>query len=263
MLAKHLKGETKPHPTEGLLRTVYTLLTVLFLQASCSSVDEPTEIETPPTEEPSAQPAEVQAPVEVVPAEEPAEISADLLQPSRATATAPENFSIKLVTTKGDVVLECNREWAPLGVDRLYNLVKIGFFQDIAIFRVLDGFMAQFGIHGDPRVAGAWRNAKLTDDPMTQSNKRGTMSFATGGPNTRTTQMFINYGDNNRLDGMGFTPVAKVVQGMDVVDSLFSGYGEGFPRGRGPDQGRVQKEGNTYLKADFPKLDRIVRAEIL
>jgi peptidyl-prolyl cis-trans isomerase A (cyclophilin A) len=122
--------------------------------------------------------------------------------------------------------------------------------------------MAQFGIHGNPQIASAWRNAQIKDDPVKQSNKRGYVTFATAGPNTRTTQLFINFGDNASLDKQGFAPFGQVTKGMDVVDKIYNGYGEGAPRGKGPDQGRVQAEGNAYLTKDFPKLDYIKTATI-
>jgi peptidyl-prolyl cis-trans isomerase A (cyclophilin A) len=177
--------------------------------------------------------------------------------------TAPETFRVRFETTAGEFVVEARREWAPLGVDRFYNLVRAGFFDGARFFRVIEGFMAQFGISGDPAVATAWQSARIGDDPVSSSNTRGRVSFATAGPGTRTTQLFINYGDNSRLDGMGFSPIGEVVAGMDVVDSLHSGYGEGAPRGRGPDQGRIQREGNAYLEREFPDLDWIRSAEVV
>jgi len=176
---------------------------------------------------------------------------------------APATFRARLKTSKGDVVIEVHRDWAPLGADRFYNLVRSGYFDGVRFFRVVPGFMAQFGIHGDPQVAAAWRDATIPDDPVRQPNARGTVSFATAGPGTRTTQLFINYGDNNRLDGMGFSPFGRVVEGMDVVDRLYGGYGEGAPRGRGPDQSTIQSQGNAYLERAFPELDYVKRAEIV
>jgi len=159
--------------------------------------------------------------------------------------------------------MEVHREWSPLGADRIYNLIKMGYFTDVAFFRVLKGFMAQTGIHGDPSISAQWRPARFPDDAGgKQSNTRGFASFATAGPNTRTTQFFINYGNNYRLDSMGFTPFGKVVAGMEIVDALYGDYGEGAPRGRGPDQGRMQMEGNTYLKSSFPLLDYIQGARV-
>ncbi len=186
-----------------------------------------------------------------------------LLAPDKANAKAPDEYKVKLDTTKGDIVIAVTRDWAPNGADRFYNLVKIGYFQDIAFFRVVDGFMAQFGIHGDAKVNKAWRMARIDDDPVKESNKRGFVTFATSGPNSRTVQMFINYKDNTQLDKQGFSPFGRVVEGMDVVDKLYKGYGEGAPRGRGPHQGRIQSKGNAYLKKDFPKLDYIKSASIL
>ncbi|MCM2267966.1 MAG: peptidylprolyl isomerase [Elusimicrobiales bacterium] len=186
-----------------------------------------------------------------------------LKNPAAATAKAPTAFKVKFKTTKGDFTLEVTRDWSPLGADRFYNLVKAGFFTDVAFFRVIEGFMVQFGIHGDPAVASAWRGARIQDDPVKQSNAKGYISYAMAGPNTRTTQFFINYGNNSRLDDMGFSPFGKVTEGMDVVEKIYNGYGEGAPSGMGPDQGRVQMQGNAYLKADFPKLDYILGAELL
>ena len=155
-----------------------------------------------------------------------------------------------------------HRDWAPLAADRFYNLVKNGFYDDVRFFRVLDGFMAQVGIHGNPTIAKAWGAARIPDDPVKQSNKRGFVTFATGGPNTRTTQIFINFRDNVALDKQGFAPIGEVTAGMNVVDRLYSGYGEGAPSGKGPDQQRVQGEGNTYLNKDFPRLDFVKAATI-
>jgi peptidyl-prolyl cis-trans isomerase A (cyclophilin A) len=184
--------------------------------------------------------------------------------PAKATEQAPEIFKVKLDTTKGPVVIEVNRAWAPKGADRFYNLVKLGFYTDIAFFRVIDGFMAQFGIHGNPQVSAKWRDAKIGDDPVKQSNLRGYVSYAMAGPNTRTTQLFINYADRNRqLDRSGFSPFGKVVEGMENIDSLYSGYGEGAPSGRGPNQGMVQTQGNAYLRKSFPHLDYIKSATIV
>ena len=185
------------------------------------------------------------------------------LTPSAATATAPATYKVKMETTKGDFVIEVHRDWSPLGADRFYNLVKLGYFTDIAFFRVVNGFMVQFGIHGDPAVNQKWRGATFKDDPSTKhSNTRGTITFATAGPDMRTTQVFINYGNNSRLDSMGFTPFGKVVSGMKVVDAIEGSYGEGAPEGHGPSQDRIQTQGNAYLKASFPKLDYIKRATL-
>ena len=175
---------------------------------------------------------------------------------------APPTYKVKLDTSKGVVMIDVTRAWAPKGADRFYNLVKSGFFDNARFFRVVSGFMVQFGIAADPKVQGPWRNAPITDDQVTQTNKRGAITFATAGPNTRTTQVFINYGDNARLDKSGFAPFGTVTQGMDIVDKLYAGYGEGAPNGRGPDQSRIQAEGNAYLTRDFTSLDFIKKATI-
>lgn len=176
--------------------------------------------------------------------------------------TAPDSFRVRFETSKGDFVVVVNREWSPHGADRFFNLVRKGFYDETRFFRVLEGFMAQFGINGNPEVAAAWRSATIPDDSVVHSNVRGTLSFATGGPNTRTTQLFINYADNSRLDGMGFSPFGEVIEGMDVVDALYAGYGEGAPSGQGPNQARMQSEGNDYLEQEFPELDVIHRAYV-
>lgn len=186
----------------------------------------------------------------------------NLSDPASLNEQAPAVYKAKFVTSKGAFVIEVHRDWAPNGADRFYNLVKNGYFNDVRFFRVLDGFMAQFGINGEPSVSAVWRDADIKDDAVKQSNVRGTVTFATAGPNTRTTQVFINFGDNTGLDGQGFSPFGKVVSGMDVVDSLYSGYGEGAPNGHGPNQGVVQSMGNAYLAKAFPKLDYIKTATI-
>ena len=185
--------------------------------------------------------------------------------PARAAATdsVPATYRARFETTAGTFVIEVHRAWAPRGADRFYALVKSGFYDRQRFFRVLSGFMAQFGIHGDPKVAALWSGRNIPDDPVKQSNTRGMVTYATAGPNTRTTQIFINYGNNAMLDGQGFAPFGQVVEGMEVVDHLFAGYGEGAPRGRGPDQGRIQAEGNAYLARDFPKLASVKRATIV
>lgn len=186
-----------------------------------------------------------------------------LLNPNLLNETAPENFKVRFKTTKGDFLVEVKREWAPKGADRFYNLVKNGFYNEAAFFRVIKGFVAQFGINKDPNISAKWREAVIDDDPVKLSNLRGTISFATAGPNTRTTQLFINFKDNQRLDSMGFSPFAKVTEGMDTVDNLYSDYGEGEPYGNGPSQSKIQTEGNEYLKSNFPKLDYIISTEII
>jgi len=187
----------------------------------------------------------------------------DFTDPSKLTEKAPDTFKAQFDTTKGKFTVEVTRSLSPNGADRFYNLVRSGYFKDIACFRVIPGFMCQFGIHGDPKVSAAWRKASISDDPVKGSNTRGTISFAMAGPNTRTTQFFINFIDNTQLDGMGFSPFGKVTEGMDVVDKINGEYGEGAPRGRGPDQGRIQMEGNAYLKKDFSNLDYVKSVSII
>jgi peptidyl-prolyl cis-trans isomerase A (cyclophilin A) len=181
----------------------------------------------------------------------------DLLHPGTLKAKAPDVYKVKFTTTKGDVIIQVNRVWAPLGSDRFYNLVRSGFYKDAAFFRIVPRFVAQFGIPARPDVAAAWDHAYLVDDRVTQSNKRGTLTFATAGPNTRTTQIFINYSDNTSLDGQGFAPFGTVIEGMDLVDKFFAGYGES------PDQGRITAQGKAYLDKSFPNLDRIVNAVVM
>jgi peptidyl-prolyl cis-trans isomerase A (cyclophilin A) len=188
--------------------------------------------------------------------------AASLKTPSALAEKAPDTFKVNVDTSKGAFVIEVTRAWAPNGADRFYNLVKNGFFDQVRFFRVIRGFMAQFGIHGDPAIAAAWRGARIPDDPVKQSNKKGYITFATAGPGTRTTQLFINLADNGNLDGQGFAPFGRVVSGMKVVEKLYDGYGEGAPNGRGPEQGRAQREGNAYLEQAFPKLDYIKTATI-
>jgi peptidyl-prolyl cis-trans isomerase A (cyclophilin A) len=184
--------------------------------------------------------------------------------PKDATATAPATYKVKMATTKGDFTIEVHRDWAPLGADRFYNLVKLGYYDDVAFFRVVKGFMVQLGISGNPAANRVWRTASFQDDPSgKKSNTKGMVTFATAGPDMRTTQIFINYGNNARLDSMGFAPFGKVVDGMKVVDAIEGMYGEGAPEGRGPQQERIQMGGNDYLKKDFPKLDYVKKATIV
>src|SRR5947208_5528021 len=175
---------------------------------------------------------------------------------------APDSFRARFSTTKGDFVIVVHRAWAPHGADRFYNLVRSGFYDGLRFFRVIPGFMAQFGIHGDTGVTTAWRVRTIPDDPVRHNNLRGMVTYATAGPGTRTTQIFINYRDNIRLDASGFAPFGQVVEGMEVVDALYGGYGEGAPNGRGPDQFRVNVEGEKYLARQFPKLDKINKATV-
>jgi len=189
----------------------------------------------------------------------------DFHQPTDAgfSAQAPDSFRARFETSAGDFVISVHRKWAPRGADRFYNLTRSGYYDDVRFFRVISGFMVQFGIHGDPAVSAAWREQRIPDDQVASTNLRGRVTFATAGPGTRTTQVFINFGSNDGLDGQGFAPFGEVVEGMDVVDRLYAGYGEGAPRGRGPDQGRIQAEGNSYLKSAFPRMDYVKRASIV
>jgi peptidyl-prolyl cis-trans isomerase A (cyclophilin A) len=185
-----------------------------------------------------------------------------LSNPAALKEQAPATYKANFDTSKGLIVIEVNRDWAPNGADRFYNLVKNGFYDDARFFRVISGFMVQFGIHADPKLSAVWRSATIPDDQVKQSNKRGYITYATSGPNSRTSQVFINFADNGPLDRQGFSPFGQVTAGMTVVDSLFSGYGEGAPPGRGPSQGRIQTEGNAYLTKDFPNLDYVKKATI-
>ena len=189
----------------------------------------------------------------------------DFTDPAKLTEKSPESFKVKFETSKGNFTVEVTRSLAPNGADRFYNLVRSGYFKNVAFFRVIPGFMCQFGIHGDPKVADAWNKdkAQIPDDAVKASNTRGAVTFATAGPNTRTTQLFINFGDNSRLDKTGFSPFGKVTEGMDIVDKINGEYGEAAPSGRGPNQSRIQTEGNAYLKKDFPNLDYIKSATVV
>jgi peptidyl-prolyl cis-trans isomerase A (cyclophilin A) len=183
--------------------------------------------------------------------------SANLSNPSALRETAPATYKARFETSKGAFVVDVTRDWAPNGADRFYNLVKNGFYDGVRFFRVLDGFMAQFGINGDPKVSAVWREARIQDDPVKQSNRRGFVTYAMAGPNTRTSQLFINYNDrNSSLDKQGFSPFGRVSSGLEVVDALYNGYGEI------PNQGRIQMEGNAYLAKDFPRLDFVKKATI-
>lgn len=188
--------------------------------------------------------------------------SSDEAKKTAADERAPDSYKVKFETSKGDFELTVTRDWSPLGADRFYTLVKTGFYDGARFFRVLPGFVVQFGIAADPAVTAKWRDANLADEPVKQSNKRGTITYAKGGPNTRTTQVFINLADNARLDSDGFSAFGAVNQGMEVVDQFYSGYGEGAPNGTGPAQNRAEADGNAYLIREFPKLDYIKKATI-
>jgi len=170
---------------------------------------------------------------------------------------------IKFETTKGDFIVEVDSALAPLGVERFLSLVNAGYYDNSRFFRVLPGFVVQFGLAADPQVTASVGSDNIKDDPVVGSNVKGSITFATAGPNTRTTQVFINLGNNPRLDSMGFAPFGKVTEGMEIVESLFAGYGEGAPHGNGPDQGRIRRLGNAYLEPNFPKLDVIKKASVV
>lgn len=186
-----------------------------------------------------------------------------LLRPALLTATAPENYQVRFTTTRGDFVISVSRAWAPLGADRFYNLVRHHYYDNASFFRVVPGFVVQFGISAYPPISAAWSNANIKDDPVKQSNTKGFVTYAMGGPNTRTTQVFVNLRDNSRLDRDGFAPFGQVTEGMDVVEALYDQYGDGSDMGgKGPLQGQIEKLGKSYLDKDFPKLDSIKMATV-
>jgi peptidyl-prolyl cis-trans isomerase A (cyclophilin A) len=179
-------------------------------------------------------------------------------------APSPDIYKIKFETNEGDIILEVHREWSPNGADRLYHLVNYHFFDGVRFFRVVKRFMAQFGYHGDPKIGNVWKEKTFPDDPVQESNLRGYLTFAkSAAPNSRSTNLFINYKDNSFLDNQGFSPLGKVIQGMEVVDKLYGGYGDAAPRGKGPSQAKIMQEGNAYLNKDFPEMDYIKKARVI
>ena len=183
--------------------------------------------------------------------------------PAKVAAAGPDSFVVHVVSSRGPFDVMVHRNWSPNGSDRLYYLVTNGFYDGLRFFRVIDGFMAQFGMSGDTAVGRVWRDLKITDDPVTQSNIRGRLTFATSGQNSRTTQLFINFGNNAQLDRMGFAPVGEVTNGMGAVDALYSGYGDGGDSGgKGPSQDKIALQGYAYLMRDYPKLDYIATAHV-
>jgi peptidyl-prolyl cis-trans isomerase A (cyclophilin A) len=171
---------------------------------------------------------------------------------------APDQFKVRFETTKGNILIQVEREWAPIGADRFYTLVKNGFLNGDRFFRIVPNFIVQFGLNPDPKLNARWREARIKDDPVRQNNVRGTVSFATAGPGTRTTQLFINTRDNvPNLDANGFAPFGRVIDGMTIVDQLYAGYGEQ------PQQPRIETEGNAYLEKEFPNLDYIKTASVV
>lgn len=252
-----------------------SLVCAVLLALGCDSSDSTAPEPAPePPEKTTPPPAEKPAPAPPAPAPKPPpekpepeaktpETSASDDNPlldAKAPAVnlqSPAEFKARFETNKGAFVVRVTRDWAPRGADRFYSLVKNGFFDGCRFFRVVPGFMVQFGIHGDPKVSKAWLNAKINDDPVKETNGRGTISFATSGPHSRTTQVFINFADNGRLDGMGFSAFGRVIEGMDVVDHIYAAYKER------PNQSMIQAQGNAYLNAAFPKLDFIKKATVI
>lgn len=234
--------------TQHSWNRAFPLLLVLIFGA-CSQADR---------QEPSPASKAGSRPATAAPERHPA-----LLLPELAHEKAPDTFQVRFHTTRGLVLIEATRDWAPLGVDRFYNLVRIGFFKDAAFFRAVKDFIVQFGVSGDPAVNKVWSIATIPDDPPRMSNERGYLSFAKGDANSRTTQLFINLKDNPDLDASGFVPVARVIEGMDVVDRLYTGYGELHPTGNGPRFQLLNLQGNAYLRMHFPKMDYLESAEIV
>ena len=196
----------------------------------------------------------------------PAETRAALRDPSRAfwMEHSPVVFTVRIDTDKGSFLIEAYRDWAPVGCDRFYNLVRAGFYDDSRFFRVRKGAFVQFGIPGDPAIAEIWRHSTIPDDPQKQRNTKGTVTYAMAGPNTRTTQLFINLTDNASLDAEGFEPIGRVVQGMEIVDHFYGAYGEEPGGGmRGGHQGPICSGGNAYLDRRFPQLVKLLRATVV
>jgi peptidyl-prolyl cis-trans isomerase A (cyclophilin A) len=212
------------------------------------------------TPKPAAKPPATAAPKPAAPAAAAPKAPNRLLNPAALTAKAPEMFKVKFDTTKGPVVILLHRDWAPKGVDRFYNMTRNGFFTGARFFRVIPNFMAQFGINGDPAVNDAWEKARLTDDPPNgKSNVRGILTYGTTGqPNSRGTQLFINYKDNSYLDKQGFVPIGEVVEGMELVDMLYADYGAA-PQN---EQGTLVSQGNKFMQSKYPKLDYIKTATV-
>ncbi len=247
------------------------MLSLLAILVACGGAEPAAEDAVPSVEPPaSAEPPSVEPPAAPPSPESEPEptptVLPPLLNPAHpdANATAPTEYRVVLDTTKGDIVLQIYRDWAPRGADRFYNLVRAGFFTDVRFFRVVDGFVAQFGMNGDPEVNAAWDAAEMPDDPsIGETNSRGRITFAHAGPNTRTTQLFLSIGNNAFLDRQGFPPFGEIVEGLGVLDSLHQGYGDFPPSGSGPDPGRIGVQGNRYLEREFPMLDYVRRARLL
>ena len=230
-----------------LRRVVWSFLLLTLVVPAAAQTGAPAQKATEAGQAPAAQ----------------AEFNPALLKPATLNEKAPDVYDAKFTTSKGDFVVRVTRAWAPFGADRFYNLVKNGFFDGASFFRVLPGFIVQFGMSAHPRLSQLWQFANIKDDPVKQSNRRGYVTYAMAGPNTRTTQVFVNFGDNSSLDAQGFAPFGKVTAGMNVLEKLYSGYGEGPPSGRGPRQDLIAARGRAYLDKDFPKLDSIKSATIV
>ncbi len=228
-------------------------LIVSTLLCSCLLAQAPAT-KAPATKAPAAKAPATKAPAAKAPAAGPGSLS----NPASLRAKAPETYKAQFTTTKGDFIVEVHRDWAPIGADRFYNLVRGGYYVDASFFRVLPNFVVQFGMSAKPAINSVWEKAAIKDDPVKGSNKKGYLAFAAlPTPNSRTTQIFISLADNASLDAQGFAPFGNIVEGMDVVDKIYSGYGQT------PDQGRIAAEGKAYLDKNFPKLDSIKSAKIL
>jgi peptidyl-prolyl cis-trans isomerase A (cyclophilin A) len=247
------------------------VIVAMVLLAGCKKeqpASEPPPAPVAKTETPPPPPASTEtkpAPSEamtgpVIKSSAPALSAGNLLKPATLQAKAPDTYRVKFLTTRGEFTVAVTRSLSPLGADRFYNLVRGGFYNDSSFFRVVPGFVVQFGIAAKPAVSAAWKQTEIKDDPVLGSNKRGYLTFATSGPGTRTTQIFINLKDNPRLDGMGFSPFGLVEDaGMNVIDMLYDQYGDNA----GPEQDKIESQGNPYLKKGWPKLDYIISATII
>ena len=240
--------------------TTVTFGAVVALSAAmvfAQSTAKPATTQTKPAPAKPATTTPTQKPATAKPATaKPAAVNPALRTPAKLKEVAPATFRANFETSAGVFVVEVTRAWAPKGADRFYNLVKYGYFDGARFFRVVPNFIVQFGIHADPKINAVWQDANITDDPVTQSNRRGSLTFATSGPNSRTTQLFINFRDNAGLDARGFAPFGQVVAGMEFVDKINAEYGEA------PNQGLIQSQGNAYLAKNFPRLDYIKKATI-
>jgi peptidyl-prolyl cis-trans isomerase A (cyclophilin A) len=244
-----------------MMRTRFLLPTAVAFAIAVTSLSasaQQTGGAKPTTQKPAGTKPATAKPTTAKPATaKPAPPNPALRTPSKLTAVAPATYKVNFDTTAGSFVVEVHRAWAPKGADRFYNLVRNGYYDDTRFFRVIPNFMVQFGINGNPTIQKVWRDANFPDDPVTQTNKRGAITFATAGPNTRTSQVFINFRNNAALDRDGFAPFGEVISGMEVVDKINAEYREQ------PDQGRIQAEGNRYLMKAFPKLDVIKKATVV